>query len=375
MSLLTKIYILFSVALLLFEVGFLAIKHRNHKQFVRQNTRFANELRDEIALRRKTNAFSLKFSRKLPHLLMKTKHLVALQTELENDSEVADWFRVAVFSQIDTYCKKPDCEQAFYAYVLSCFDYTKTPIPPEIANRLLALLDSTSVYTFSNTMQVFYRSGEVRWLLMAIDKADERGKFYHRKLLTDGILSAKVDQIELTREVEQRFYQYTPHTQLCLLDVFRMGQGDATALCLRVLNDTTLDEEVRYCAMRYFGKYPSMASREIFLRILSEESAEWVAQMLAIQGLRHYHDAETRRAIQQKVTSCHWYVRKNAVEYLHEQALNPKEIVEILQMQDQYASEALLYQYRDDHEMTQFIIGTIQAVAKTVDNMEGEGVA
>ena len=375
MSVLIKIYILFSIALLVFEVGFLAINTRNHKQFVQQNTRFANKLRDEIALRRKTNAFSPKFYRELPHLLTKTKHLVALQTELEKDSEVADWFRVAVFSQMDTYCKKPACEQAFYAYVLSCFDYTKTPIPPEIANRLLALLDSPSLYTFSNTMQVFYQSGEVRWLLLAIDKADKRGKFYHRKLLTDGILSAKVNQTELTRELEQRFYQYTPHTQMCLLDMFRMGQGDASALCLRVLNDTTLDEEVRYCAMRYFGKYPSMASREIFLRILNKDDAEWVAQMLAIQGLRHYHDAETRRAIQQKVTSCHWYVRTNAVEYLHEQALNRKEIVEILQMQDQYASEALLYQYRDDHEMTQFMIDTMQAMEKTVGNMAGEGVA
>ncbi len=375
MNLLIKIYILFSVVLLLFEVGFLVSKTIDSKHLAQRNARFINRLRDEVALRRKTNAFSQRFSQELPHLLTKTKHLVMLQSELEKAPEVADWFRVAVFAQMDTYRKKSDPEQAFYAYVLSCFDYTKAPIPPKVTNQLLTFLDSPSLYTFSNTMQVFYRLGEVHLLLMAIDKADERGRFYHRKLLTDGILSAKANQMELTRELQKRFFHYTPHTQMCLLDVFRMGQGDASALCLTVLNDTTLDKEVRYCAMRYFSKHPSMASREIFLRILNEETAEWVEQMLAIQALGHYHDAETRWTIQRKITSYHWYVRTNAVEYLCRQGLNRNEIVEILQMQDQYASEALLYQYRDDHELTQFIIRTMQAITEKAHDMEGEGGA
>ncbi len=246
MNLLIKIYILLSVALLLFELGFLVIKNGRTKHLYPRNAQFENTLRDEIVLRRKTNAFSSKFSRRLPHLLTKTKHLVTLQSELEKHPDVADWFRAVVFAQIDNYRKKSDYEKAFYSYVISCFDYTKEPIPLEIANQLLTFLDSMSLYTFANTMNVFYRSGEVHLLLMAIDKADERGRFYHRKLLTDGILSAKVNPVELTRELRNRFYRYTPHTQACLLDVLRMGQGDASALCLTVLNDTARTNAVEY---------------------------------------------------------------------------------------------------------------------------------
>ena len=360
MNLFIKIYILLCVALVLFDLAFLAVKNIRNLEFYPRNSLLEQRIRREILLRHETGSFSSGFVGDLSRMLSRTKNLITLQSELEKDPEAANWFRPIIFDKISVYQQKSDYEQAFYTYVVSCFDYTDEPLPHEFVSRFLAFLDSKSLYTFSNSMNAIYRFGQMNLILLAIDKADERGRFYHKKLLTDGLLASKVDQAELTTELTKRFSRYSTHMQECLLDVFRMGRCDTSELCMELMTSPNCDEQLRYSAMRYFSKHPTTASREYFLTILQDQKAAWVEHMLAIQSLSCYQDSEVYQMIRSKATSRHWYVRTNALEYLHRQGISREEIYEILQTQDRYASEALLYQYRDDHEMTMFIIRSIQ---------------
>lgn len=371
MNLFIKIYILLSIALIIFDLAFLAVKQFKNSELYPRNSKLENSIRKEIALRRKTNSFSPNFLKTLSLQLTQTKNLITLHSVLETEPDTMDWFRTTIYEKIDVYLKKTDYEQAFYTYVISCFDYSEEEIPPYFLNRLLTLLNSTSLYTFSNTMNALYRFGQVNLMMLAIDKADERGKFYHKKLLTDGILASRVDLKELTAKLTERFYQYSPHMQECLLDIFRMGNGDASQLCMELIHNHDLDEQVRYSAMRYFSKHPCESSRKFFLRILKNNDAAWVEQMLAIQCLGCYRDGDIYQAVKDKATSRHWYVRTNAMEYLHRQGISCEEIAEILHAKDKYASEALLYQYRDDHEMTMFIIRTIQEIEQNAMQTQG----
>ena len=370
MNLFIKIYILLCVALILFDLAFLAVKNAKNNEFYPRNSRLEQRIRSEIKLRRETGAFSPDFTADLSRMLTKTKNLITLQSELENAPDTVDWFRTMIFEQIDVYQQKSDYEQAFYTYVISCFDYTDEPLPRSFANQFLTFLDSKSLYTFSNAMNAIYRFGQMNLILLAIDKADERGRFYHKKLLTDGLLSSKVDQADLSAELVERFHQYSPHMQECLLDIFRMGAGNASDLCMELMTNNESDEQLRYSAMRYFTKHPNAPSRKYFLEILGNENALWVEQMLAIQSLGCYRDSEVYQAIKSKATSRHWYVRTNSLEYLHKQEISREEIAEILQTQDKYASEALLYQYRDDHDMTMFMIRTIQEITQKHTDQE-----
>ena len=335
--------------------------------FYRKNHRLEKWIRKEIALKRKTGSFSSDFISNVSPLLSKTKNLITLHSELENAPDAAEWFRTVILSKIDVYLKKTEYEQAFYTYVISLFDYRDEPVPPNFANQFLSFLNSKSLYTFSNAMNAIYRFGQVRLLLLGIDKANEKGQFYHKKLLVDGILSSTVDQTALSTELVKRFHHYSPYIQECLLDVFRMGGANTSDLCIELITDSNTNEQVRFCAMRYFIKHPDPSSRALFMDILRNEEVVWVEQMLAIQALGHYHDDETYQAIKDKVTSQHWHVRIKAVAYLHDLGINREDIYEILQMQDKYASEALLYQYKDDHEMTLYIIHTIQSLANQHD--------
>ncbi len=311
-------------------------------------------------LHRKSGAFSPAFADSLYRDLSKTRNLLTLQNMLEAAPESQEWFRPYVFAQIQRYKEKDDSEQAYYTYVVSTFDFSREKPSADFLNTLMSFLDSESLYTFSNTMICLYAIGQTAPLMYAMDKVNERTGFYHKKLLVDGLLSARTDGNEFNDSLLDKFHSYKPEMQDCLLDYFRMSNYDAAELCMGILRDGKAASQVGYSAMRYFAKHPTQESREYFLEVLSDDSAPWVPQLLSIQALRQYDDPAVYNAIMKKTTSPNWHVRINAVEYMHSRGLSREQIYDILCQRDRYANDSLLYQYRNDTEMTRYIADTIQ---------------
>lgn len=364
MHLAIEVYMIVCVLLLIFDLVFLTTKNlRNHRLFPK-NEKLKEQIQEEIGKHRETGAFSQDFEEELTNKLRKTKNLLALMGELEQDPEAAGWFRGVIFALLADYRKKTDYEQAYYTYVISTFDYQKEKVPEAFAGEFLAFLDSKSLYTFSNTMDALYRFGETHLLVNSIDKVDQRKGFYHKKLLVDGLLDSQADFAELNRKLVERFDRYTPYMKDCLLDFLRMNGYDIAELCMRLLTADDTDFQVRYTAMRYFAKCPTAGSKAYFLDVLADGQRTWLEQMLAIQGLMGYDDTQVRAAIQEKVTDRNWYVRVNAVQYLYKQGLTRQEVFDILYLRDRYANNTLLYQYHGDKEMTRYIIDTIQLLTQ-----------
>lgn len=365
MNIIIEIYLIVCVLLLLFDILFLVMKNYRNQEFYPKNTDLAEQIRGEIQNRRQTGAFSQGFEEELGKQLGKIRNLITLVDVLDGDPDAASWFRPVLFAQIEEYQKKSDYEQAYYAYVISRFDYEREPVPPEFAAKFMAFLDSKSLYTFANAMDALYRFGKTNLLLTALDKVDERQGFYHQKLLVDGLLASRADFQELNPVLVKVFDQYTPFMQECLLNFFRMTGYDVSALCLRLIrNGEGTDLEVRYGAMRYFTKYPSVQSRALFLKILEKQESSWMDQMLAIQGLENSEDAAVKEAVLKKVTSPNWYVRTKAVACLHRWGLTKEQIFDILYLRDKYADNALLYQYRNEKELSHYIIDTIELLRR-----------
>lgn len=365
MNLVIEIYMIICLLLLLFDVLFLVLKNYKNQEFYPKNHDLEERFRDEIQNHWQTGAFTPGFEEEQGKKLGKIRNLITLVDVLETDQEAAAWFRPAIFAQVEEYQKKSDYEQAYYAYVISKFDYESQHVSPAFAARFMAFLDSKSLYTFANTMDAVYQFGETNLLMSALDKVDERQGFYHQKLLVDGLLASRADFQELNPELEKEFGRYTPFLQESLLNFFRMTGSDVSSLCLRLIQggkDT--DQEVRYGAMRYFSKYPSAQSRALFLDMLGKEESPWMDQMLAIQALENSEDAVVKDAVLKKVTSQNWYVRTNAVSCLHHWGLTKAQIFDILFLRDKYADNALLYQYRNEKEMSRYIIDTIQLLQR-----------
>lgn len=362
MGLIIQIYMIVCVAMLLFDLVFVFMQNRRTNSLFRINRQFSEVLKKEIALHRETGTFSEEFGRTLLQKLKKPGNMVTLQAFLEEDEEIRPWFRPAVMEQLETYRELGSHEQAYFAYLVTLFDHSEG-VDPKFSAALASFLDSESLYVFSNTMNAFYRIGDVQLLLQAIDKADQRGRFYHKKLFVDNLLTSTVDHQALCRELLSRFDRYRAHTQDALLDYFRISRFDIAPLCLRLMNDSTVDSEVQNNAMRYFVRNPSEESKKVFLSILRNPQENWIRQMLAIQAMQSYRDQEVYDCVYSFITSRDWYVRTNAIEYLYRYGISKEQIREILLRGDRYANESLLYQYRKDEEITRFISDTLQELS------------
>lgn len=360
MTIIIKIYILLCLALLLFDICFLIVKNRRSLVAYRVNEKLAGRIREEIDTYQKEERFSTDSQKKLPQELSKTRNLLTLESILERQPQAREWFRPFVFEQIKAYAAKDDYEQAYYTYVLSCFDYREQKPGADFVDSLLDFLDSRSLYTFANTMNCLYAIGLPQPLLRALEKVDQRQGFYHKKLLVDGLLTVRQEDGELDRYIVETFDRRSLWMKDCLLDYFRLRGTDVSQLCLGIITGDQADTQVGYTAMRYFAKYPSPESRTCCLAVLANDSASWLLQMLAIQTLGRYNDAEVRKAIFGKVTSPNWHIRVNAIRYLGEKGLTRDEVFNLLYLRDRYANESLLYQYRSDKEMTRYIVDTIQ---------------
>lgn len=363
MTIIIRIYILLCISLLIFDICFLLVQNRRSLAAYRVNRRLAAQIHGEIRIRRDTGAFSPDFENTLRRALPKTRNLLTLRELLEEDPEAWEWFRPYVFAQLEAYASRDDYEQAYYTYLISTFDYCGEKPSPEFVDALMGFLDSKSLYTFANTMACLYAMGMTAPLMRAMDKINERAGFYHKKLLVDGLLSARAEGDELNTGLIEKFDSYTPYVQDCLLDYFRMRGVDVSDLCMRILNNEKADAQVRFTAMRYFAKYPSPDSRAYYLKILADDNAPWIEQLLSVQALRQYGDREVYDAIFKKITNPNWHVRINAVKYLHDRGLSRENVFDILYQKDRYANESLLYQFRGDKEMTRYIVDTIQLLA------------
>ena len=353
MNIVIEIYLVVCALLLLFDILFLVLKNYRNQELYPKNNDLAETIRQEIQNRREQGSFSPEFEEHLGKQLEKIRNLITLMDVLDTDGDAAPWFRPTIFAQIEAYQN--------FAYVISRFDYESEPVPPEFASKFMAFLDSKSLYTFANAMDALYRFGKTNLLMSALDKVDERQGFYHQKLLVDGLLTSRANFQELNPALVKAFDQYTPFMQECLMNFFRMTGYDVSALCIHLIQSgDSVAPEVRYGAMRFFAKYPNGQSRALFLDILGREDSPWMDQMLAIQALESSGDATVRTMVRKKVTSRNWYVRTKAISYLHRWGLTKPQIYDILSLRDSYADDALLYQYRNEKELSHYIIDTIQ---------------
>lgn len=346
MSIIIEVYFVLCVALLVFDLVFLVVKNHRADAFAPRRDAFADRLAEELQRRRQTGSFSEAFADELPRALAQTRHLMSAQREMEQSAQAEQWLREAVWQQVTVYAARRDEERAYYAYVLSTMDYDAQAVPTALAGELLEFLQSDSLYVFCNTMDAFYRFGEVHLLLAALQCVEKRGEFYHKKLLVDGLLGARGDRAALQAALLERFDRSTPPMQCALLDYFRMSGADVRELCERLIISPQTQTEVRRSAMRALASCAGDSSRELFLALLCRDDVPWVEQMLAIDGLRQWGDEQTRRAVTAKLGSEEWNVRVHAAEYLRRHGA-ARALAELARLQDRYAAEQLCYRCRE----------------------------
>lgn len=375
MNIIIEIYIFICIMLLLFDVVFLVVKNTKNKRFFPQKDKIKDKIQDELNRYDPKIGLSSSLKSFLLTNLDKTKNLIILQNELhtltDHKAEIEAEIWPYILSKVSVYLKKSEYEQAYYAYVVSNFDDLDVKWDERFFSIFITFLDSKSLYVFSNAMNAIYKFADPYLMSISIQKVNERNGFYHSKLFVDGLLDYKGDQELLQNLILEKFYDYSSMTQESILNYFRLQGAKVEEFCLQLLKKREVHPEVYYGALRYFAKYPCPESKDICLDLLQNSETFWVEQLLAIQALKSYGDPLVKQVIRGRVTSCHWHVRLNAINYLHHHSLSKDEIFQILSLSDKYTNEALLYYYREEFPMVTYISEVLQSREEKQNQTKG----
>lgn len=367
MNVVLTVYIFICIMLLIFNIVFLSYKNAQKSALFNNTNIIEKKFCEKYSEYNSVYGMDDDFKKFILSSISKIKSFVALISYIESNeinSNLKKEIRNILIEYMDYYSKKDNYEKAYYMYVLSIFDYSNVKISRIIKNKTLEFLDTKSLYVFANTMNFIYKIPDTELIIRAIEYINDADGFYSRKLFVDGMMSYCGDIDELKEKLEKNFFDYNVFTQISLLDYFRMKKIDIKDMGMRIIKNNIIDVEVKYSAMRYFISKPSKESREYFISVLKDENSFWIEKMISIQGLNRYKDDDIHYLIREYTSDRNWYVRTNAIKYLSDYGIDSDEISYILYKKDKYANEEILYQYKDDDDMTSYIEEIMELIRK-----------
>lgn len=364
MRILLGVYIFICIMLFLFNIGFLVVKNIKKEKLFSINNDIKKNLVEQLKKYNPQNGFSGEFKKYLLKELRKTKNIIVIMEFLEAEKEISKEsiieIRDIIIELDEIYIKKVEMEKAYYPYALSTFDYGDVNFTKTEKGKLVDFLDCKSIYTFINTMELVYKISDLELLEMALNKIDKSDIFYHKKLLIDGLMKYNGDANELVELIKRNFYSYKDELKEALIDFCRMKRLDIDELCIENLyNEYEIYPEVRYSSMRYFISNKTNESKEYSLNLLQRENLYWLDKMLSIQILSRYDDEKVYESIKEHITDRNWYVRNATIKYVHRHNIGKEEIFSIMEKHDKFTNEELLYEYKDDKEISDYIKETI----------------
>ena len=253
-------------------------------------------------------------------------------------------------SLMDCYTRQTRIEAAYFPYIIKKYRVIANRSFPGLEGALLELLHEPDIYCRENAMQALYTTGDTGCVMRALGIIDRSGLFYHRKLLCDGLLNFSGSSHLLGRKMVESFSDFSLEMQMALLDYLRFSGDEYREFALSLLDNDEWDDEIRYSAIRYLGKYP-YAKAYAPLCELAAEGAEqrWEYAAIASTALAAYPGNEAVDTLKRNLYSRNWYVRLNSAVSLKNLGMTYSELGDIIDGNDRYASEIITYCLQRDY--------------------------
>lgn len=222
---------------------------------------------------------------------------------------------------------------------------------PELTRSYLTALNGVMIalaedYCRENAMQALYTAGDPAVLVRALRIIDASSLYYHSKLLSDGLLNYTGDTWELADALWEAFDAFQPWMQVTLLNYFRFSSGAYCEKIHALINDPAQDDEVRFSCLRYLGHYPYPPAYADLLRYATpSENARWEYAAIASSVLASYPGAETAAVLERNLYHPNWYIRFNASKSLEQLGFGYRDLIDVIEGHDRYASEILRYRF------------------------------
>lgn len=222
------------------------------------------------------------------------------------------------------YMKKDKIEIAYYSYIIKKYKIIRgRQFDDLIVNAMLELLNESSLYCRENAMQALYTTEDCSCIIRALKIIDNSGRFYHSKLISDGLLEFSGDHKELAENIMNSFLIFSTNMQLALLSFLRFDSSQYADWMLKLMNDESQDEEIRFSCIRYFGKYRyDDAFSSLLIYADSNNDLRWEYTAIASSALALYPSEVTNEVLMKNLENRNWYIRYNASYSLEQLGLS-----------------------------------------------------
>lgn len=246
------------------------------------------------------------------------------------------------------YRKREDTQAAYYCHFLARHWHRFHLAPGQIQTVVFSYLEKDSLYCRINAWKALCTFADPETLVRALLQFGRGNENQiHRKIITEALLTYPGDAEELVRRIWARFDQFSLPTQRAVLDYIRFRSGDYPQPMEQILRDPHRDQELRFAAIRYFGKYPNAGVVDILLEFLRDpDPLHWEYAAISAAALARYPGQDVVEALLQACGSPNWYVRYNASASLEAHGLPLEAMLPVLEGSDQYAREMLSYRLK-----------------------------
>lgn len=348
---LIALYLFVSVMMIVFNFGFLAYEKVHAKRFAKKTARIAVLLGEEIERNADfpTDEHKRTLERRMKQLSGMESFDLTMDHLQQLDVDKSERYLLGISSVFDhlTYhfAKKGDLHRAYFAYVLKRW-YRQRPASDTVTQTLLRFVREGSFYARQNAFEALAQVGSAHAFADAIVLVERGGDFHHPKLVTETALAFAGDARELEAELKERFDGFLPHTQAAVINYLRMsGKGDPEKLrCL--LEDDSVDIEVRLACIRYFMRNFWEPAEGALLRLAAlKDPASWEYAAIAATALGNYPSMKALDVLKQCLSSPSWFVRHNAAKTLYDWGLDLGDLADVVHGPDAYARDMLTYRW------------------------------
>ncbi len=328
----------------------------------RKTEKVSNNLRYEILIQLKSAESNTPIDKKhktyLSRKLRKVGNMIAFDKMLEAEyinhpHEIRKYLRSiddVFISLMAYYAKQNRIEAAYFPYIIKKYRVIAYRSFLSLEGALLELLQEPSIYCRENAMQALYTTGDVDCILNAVKIIDRSDLFFHRKLLSDGLLNFAGSSKALGKAFIENFFSFSVEMQVTILDYFRFSGGEYRDFTLSLLLNEELNDEIRYAAIRYLGKYQFLKAYKPLCCLAEDNSDQkWEYAAIASTALTSYPGENTVNILKENLYSQNWYIRLNSAVSLKNLGITYSELSDIIDGKDRYASEIIRYCLQRDY--------------------------
>ena len=325
-------------------------EHRSFRAGIRLELTVEREL-DHLALTGEVNEEHLRF---MERRLRRVNGMAAFDAALERlcvrRPELTRSYLTALngvmIALAEDYCRREEIEAAYFPYIIKKYQLLGGADDAPLKEVLLKLLNEPSIYCRENAMQALYTSGDAQIIVRALRIIDASSLYYNTKLLADGLLNFNGDKTQLAEALWAAFEDFKVWMQVTILNYFRFSSGAHCERVLALLNDGARDDELRFSCLRYLGRYPYPPAYADLLRYATpSENARWEYAAIASSVLASYPGAETAAVLKRNLYHPNWYIRFNASKSLEQLGFGYRDLIDVIEGHDRYASEILRYRF------------------------------